>query len=62
MMPAILSITILSINGITLHNTFKIVTLDGGVSARIWEGHTESEIPVYAYIKAVQIVAIYQQP
>lgn len=38
---------------VTLESTRKIVKLEtpmGTVPARIWEGHTESGIPVHAYI------------
>lgn len=44
---------------ISLSNTSKIVTLIGeggqGVQARIWEGHTESGIPVHAYITRIAV-------
>lgn len=42
---------------ITLHNTERFVTVNGA-PARIWEGHTESGIPVYA---AVSLVAVHRQ-
>jgi hypothetical protein len=38
---------------ITLESTKKLVALEvpgGAVPARIWEGHTDSGIPVHAYI------------
>jgi hypothetical protein len=38
---------------ITIHQTSKIVTLEtdsGSVKARIWEGETESGIPVHCFI------------
>jgi hypothetical protein len=42
---------------ITLENTTHLVTLEMGdgkrVPARIWEGHTESGIPVHAYITRI---------
>jgi hypothetical protein len=41
---------------ITLESTTKIVELATGrvpVHVRIWEGHTESGIPVHAYIARV---------
>lgn len=41
---------------ITLESTTKIVelkTASGSVPARIWEGHTESGIPVHAYVTRV---------
>lgn len=37
---------------VTLHNTSKIVELNG-VPARIWEGETESGIPVHAFITRI---------
>jgi hypothetical protein len=37
---------------ITLENTTKIVELNG-VTCRIWEGHTESGIPVHCFIARV---------
>jgi hypothetical protein len=39
---------------ITLHNTTKIVDLNG-IPARIWEGHTDSGIPVHAYITRIGV-------
>jgi hypothetical protein len=39
---------------IQLHQTTKIVELNG-VSARIWEGHTSSGIPVHAYITRIAV-------
>lgn len=44
---------------ITLENTKKIVEIQlgqsGFVPARIWEGHTESGIPVHCYITRVAV-------
>jgi hypothetical protein len=43
---------------VTLHATTKIVelqTADGRVPARIWEGTTESGIPVHAFITRVAV-------
>jgi hypothetical protein len=43
---------------IQLTNTTKIVELatpSGVVPARIWEGHTESGIPVHAYITRIAV-------
>lgn len=37
---------------ITIENTSKIVELNG-VPARVWEGHTDSGIPVHAYITRI---------
>ena len=39
---------------IHLENTAKIVSLNG-VPARVWEGHTESGIPVHAYITRIAV-------
>ncbi len=39
---------------LTLKNTTKIVDLNG-VPARIWQGQTDSGIPVVAYITRVQV-------
>jgi len=39
---------------ITIENTSKIVQLNG-LSARIWEGKTESSIPVHCYITRVAV-------
>jgi hypothetical protein len=41
---------------VTLESTKKIVELatpQGTVPARIWEGHTETGIPVHAYITRI---------
>lgn len=41
---------------LTLASTTKVVTLEtptGTVEARIWEGHTDSGIPVHAYITRI---------
>lgn len=43
---------------ITLESTTKIVELKtstGSVPARIWEGQTESGIPVHAYVTRVAV-------
>lgn len=39
---------------ITIESTSKIVELNG-VSARIWEGETDSGIPVHAYITRLAV-------
>lgn len=39
---------------LTIRNTTKIVTLNG-VPARVWEGHTESGIPVHCFISRVAV-------
>ena len=39
---------------LTLHNTSKIVELNG-IPARIWEGQTDSGIPVHVYITRVAV-------
>jgi len=39
---------------INLESTTKIVTLNG-VPARIWEGKTESGIPVHAYVTRIAV-------
>jgi hypothetical protein len=39
---------------ITIHSTTKIVNLNG-IEARIWEGHTESGIPIQCYITRVAV-------
>lgn len=39
---------------LTIHNTDKITKLNG-VPARIWEGQTESGIPVHCYITRVAV-------
>jgi hypothetical protein len=41
---------------VRLESTTKIVTLNG-VEARTWEGHTETGIPVTAYITRIQVEA-----
>lgn len=41
---------------VTLESTSKVVELEtpqGRVPARIWEGHTESGIPVHAYVTRI---------
>lgn len=37
---------------ITIHNTTKIVNLNG-IPARIWEGKTKSGIPVHCYVTRI---------
>ncbi len=39
---------------ITIHNTTKIVDING-LPARIWEGHTESGIPIHCFITRVAV-------
>ena len=39
---------------ITIHNTTRIVRVND-VPARIWEGHTESGIPVHCYITLIAV-------
>lgn len=39
---------------VTLQSTTKIVQLNG-VPARIWEGTTESGIPVHAYVTRIAV-------
>lgn len=39
---------------VTLHSTTKVVHLNG-VPARIWEGETESGIPVHAYVTRIAV-------
>jgi hypothetical protein len=43
---------------ITIENTSKIVELEGAVGrmpARVWEGHTESGIPVHCYVTRIAV-------
>jgi hypothetical protein len=43
---------------VTLENTTKLITLNvngAEVPARIWEGQTESGIPVHAYITRIAV-------
>ncbi len=47
---------------LTIENTTKVVMLsdDSGrinITARIWEGHTESGIPVHCYIARVAVAS-----
>jgi hypothetical protein len=39
---------------ITINSTTKMVQLNG-VPARIWEGHTESGIPVHCYVTRIAV-------
>lgn len=39
---------------ITVESTTKTVSLDG-VPARIWEGHTDSGIPIHCYITRIAV-------
>ncbi len=39
---------------LTLENTSKIVQLNG-IPARVWEGHTDSGVPVHAFISRVAV-------
>jgi hypothetical protein len=41
---------------ITIENTSKIVTLNG-VPARIWEGKTESGIPVHCFVTRIAVAS-----
>lgn len=41
---------------VTLESTTQMTTLNG-IPARIWEGHTESGIPVHAYITRIAVDA-----
>lgn len=43
---------------ITLHSTTKIVELEtptGSIPARVWEGQTESGIPIHAYVTRLAV-------
>lgn len=44
---------------ITIHNTTKVVKLidstGNGIDARIWEGETESGIPIHCYIARIAV-------
>lgn len=40
---------------ITVTNTDEIRTLPGGRQARVWEGETESGIPVYCLILVIAV-------
>jgi hypothetical protein len=45
---------------ITIESTSKLVTIaahEGEVPARIWEGQTESGIPVHCYITRIAVAA-----
>jgi hypothetical protein len=39
---------------ITIESTTKVVEVNG-VPARIWEGHTESGIPVHCYVTRIAV-------
>ncbi len=39
---------------ITIENTAKTVMVNG-VPARVWEGHTESGIPVHCYVTRIAV-------
>ena len=39
---------------ITIESTTKVVTVND-VPARIWEGHTESGIPVHCYVTRIAV-------
>ena len=46
---------------ITIESTDKCVELrgpDGTMVARIWEGHTESGIPLHAYVTRIAVARI----
>ncbi len=45
---------------VSLESTTKIVTING-VEARIWEGITDSGIPVHAFISRIATRASYDQ-
>ena len=45
---------------IILENTSKVVDLNG-VAARIWEGETDSGIPVHAFITRVGVLKQHDQ-
>ena len=40
---------------VTLESTSKIVDLNNGVQARLWEGQTESGIEVHAFITRISV-------
>lgn len=40
---------------ITIESTSKIVELNGNTPARVWEGTTESGIPVHCFIARVAV-------
>jgi hypothetical protein len=44
---------------VTLENTSKIVEINlgraGAMPARIWEGHTDSGIPVHCYVTRIAV-------
>lgn len=40
---------------ILIDSTSKIVTLNGGVEARIWEGHTAAGVPVHCYVTRIAV-------
>jgi hypothetical protein len=40
---------------ITIESTTKVVELNGGIPARIWEGQTESGIPIHCFITRVGV-------
>ena len=42
---------------ITVESTKKIVTVNGGVDARIWEGKSETGIPVICFVTRVAVPA-----
>ncbi len=51
---------------LTVESTTKIVELDNGIPARIWEGHTESGVAVHCYITRVAVAegqaeSVYKQ-
>lgn len=41
---------------VTLESTTQMTTLSG-IPARIWEGHTESGIPVHAYVTRIAVAS-----
>jgi hypothetical protein len=39
---------------LTIENTTQLITVDG-VPARVWEGHTESGIPVHCLVTRIAV-------
>lgn len=47
---------------IYINSTTKVVDLNHGVKARIWEGVTESGIPIHCYVTRIAVADAVDKP
>lgn len=46
---------------IIIESTDTVIDIGGGMKARLWEGHTDSGIPVHAFIPGVAVNSAHDQ-